>query len=285
MSRFREFCRSTHLGRLLLIPWRLRNALMVVGPPVGKAFQWAFTSREHYNFTYDLDPLNRKYLVSFAAVVTGQPDSVIARFFDEIENDETLKSHVSRLNLGARERFVADATTRFGRRIGWYAMVRATKPRLVVETGVDKGLGSCVLAAALKRNAEEGSPGRLLGIDINPKAGYLFQEPYSRYGDIRYQDSFAAIGELTEPVDFFIHDSDHSAEHEAKELSAIRERLSTSALVLSDNADQTDELLKFANATGRHFLYFADKPLNHWWTGDGIGVAFPKIARTRLSGV
>ena len=35
----------------------------------------------------------------------------------------------------------------YGRRLGWYALVRALKPRTVVETGADKGLGSCVLAA------------------------------------------------------------------------------------------------------------------------------------------
>jgi hypothetical protein len=46
--------------------------------------------------------------------------------------------------------------------------------------------------------------------------------------------------------------------------------------VLSDNADCTDELLKFALGTGRRFLFFAEKPKNHWWPGDGIGVAFSK---------
>jgi hypothetical protein len=81
---------------------------------------------------------------------------------------------------------------------------------------------------------------------------------------------------VKEPVDFYIHDSDHSAEHEAKELRVVEPKLSPRALVLSDNADCTDELIKFAERTGRQFLFFAEKPKKHWWPGDGIGVAFPK---------
>src|SRR5439155_2350261 len=119
-------------------------------------------------------------------------------------------------NAAAKEKYVADRQARFGRRIGWYAMVRATKPLLVVETGVDKGLGSCVIAAALMRNAKEGSPGKLLALDINPNAGYLLAAPYDKFGTMVYGDSLASIAAMKEPIDLFIHDSDHSAEHEAK---------------------------------------------------------------------
>lgn len=53
--------------------------------------------------------------------------------------------------------------------------MRATKPAVVVETGVDKGLGSCLLSAALTRNSEDEHPGYFYGTDINPKVGYLLQ--------------------------------------------------------------------------------------------------------------
>ena len=258
------------------MPWRLKNALTTTLPPVAKSFTWTLKSREHYNYSYDLQSLNLEYLAGFIAVVTGQPIKLARNYIAEINNDQALKDHVVRLNRAHKERWVADAEARFGRRMGWYALIRAHKPRLVVETGVDKGLGSCVIAAALLRNAAEGSAGRLLALDINPNAGYLLGKPYSDVGQMVYGDSLASIAALTDEVDFFIHDSDHSAEHEANELRAVEGKLSSRALVLSDNADCTGELLKFAERTGRQFLFFAEKPKNHWWPGDGIGVAFKK---------
>ena len=272
----REYVRSSWVGRAALMPWRLKNALTTTLPPVAKSFTWTLKSREHYNYSYDLQPLNLEYLAAFIAVVTGQPIKLARNYIAEINNDQALKDHVVRLNRAHKQRWVADPEARFGRRMGWYALIRAHKPRLVVETGVDKGLGSCVIAAALLRNAAEGSPGRLLALDINPNAGYLLTKPYNDVGQMVYGDSLASIAALTDEVDFFIHDSDHSAEHEAKELRAVEGKLSSRALVLSDNADCTGELLKFAEGTGRQFLFFAEKPKNHWWPGDGIGVAFEK---------
>ncbi len=248
--------------------------------PAWQAAAWTFRSREHYNYSYDLQPRNLDYLAAFISVVTCVPFADTRNYVREVENDQQLKDHVVRLNTATKERYVADPVARFGRRLGWYAMVRAAKPRLVVETGVDKGLGSCVIAAALMRNTKEGRHGQLIGLDINPEAGYLLAGPYDKYGKIVYGDSLASIQAITEPVDFFIHDSDHSVEHEARELRAIDSKLSPNALVVSDNAERTSELLQFAQKTGRQFLFFAEKPKNHWWPGEGIGVAFHPLQRT-----
>jgi predicted O-methyltransferase YrrM len=276
MTRIRNFVRSSWIGRIALVPFRLRGAMGVTLPRVGRAVGWTFSSREHYNYSYDLDPLNVDYMASFMAVVTGEGFATIRSYIREIETDESLRKHVIELNAKAKERYVADRAARFGRRMGWYALVRATKPKVVVETGVDKGLGSVVLAAALMRNAAEGQPGHLFGLDINPNAGYLLAPPYNKFGEIVYGDSLKSIAKMTHPIDFFIHDSDHSANHEWNELQAIKSKLSPHALVLSDTSDITSKLLEFAQQTGREFLYFAEKPKNHWWPGDGIGVAFQR---------
>ena len=47
----------------------------------------------------------------------------------------------------------------------------------------------------------------------------------------------------------------------------------TNALLLSDNAAETDVLLELAERTGRHFLYFQEMPSQHWFPGDGTGIA------------
>jgi hypothetical protein len=274
MASLRQYVKGSWLGRVALMPWRLKNALTSTLPPVARSFTWTFRSREHYNYSYELEPLNLEHLAAFVSVITGQPRKVTRNHIREIETDLALKDHVIRLNRSHKERFVADPEARFGRRMGWYALIRAQKPRTVVETGVDKGLGSCVIAAALLKNAAEGSPGRLFALDINPEAGYLLTKPYNEVGEMVYGDSLASIAALKDQADFFIHDSDHSAEHEAKELLAIERKLSRRALVLSDNATCTDELLKFADRTGRQFLFFSEKPKKHWWPGEGIGIAF-----------
>src|SRR5207248_9880418 len=69
-------------------------------------------------------------------------------------------------SLSSRERHNCDVEPRYGRRLGWYALTRATKPRVLVETGVDRGLGTAVLAAAMLRNAQEGAPGLVYATDI-----------------------------------------------------------------------------------------------------------------------
>src|SRR5689334_15103369 len=199
MTGLRKFARSTWIGRALLVPWRFKSAMSIVLKPVGKATAWTFRSREHYNYSYDLEPRNIEYLASFISVVTGESFDKVREYIRELESDQHLKDHVVRANAAAKEKYVADREARFGRRIGWYAMIRATKPRVVVETGVDKGLGSCVIAAALMRNAKEGSVGRLLGLDINPNAGYLLSTPYNKYGTMVYGDSLASISAMKDP--------------------------------------------------------------------------------------
>ena len=58
MASMREYVRSSWFGRAVLMPWRLKNALTSTLPPVGKSLAWTVQSREHYNYSYDLQPLN-----------------------------------------------------------------------------------------------------------------------------------------------------------------------------------------------------------------------------------
>ena len=279
--KVRDAVKSSAFGRLILFPYRLLTALQATLPALFRAFTWAFTSREHYNFTYHLQPLNLRYLASFIATVTNQDYVTIEKYIREVENDDQLKRHIQQMTAESVERHVADREVRFGRRLGWYALIRATKPRIAVETGIDKGLGSCLIAAALMRNAQEGSPGKMYGLDLNPNAGYLLREPYSNFGTIIFGDSHQTILTLPEGVDFFIHDSDHAPEHETIEFNLIKPKLSPNAFVLSDNSETTDVLLNFANANNMNFLYFSESPAKHWVQPSGIGIAFNKRRESR----
>lgn len=256
-----------------------RRAEVGFGPPavvLRRLAAWLVTSREDTNFTYDLTPLNMTQLAHFLAAVTGRSAAEMRGLLDEPGQDATLIGHVQtcydRSDPALKAR--ADRVPRFGRRLGWYALARHLKPRLIVETGVDKGLGAVLMCAALRRNAEEGSVGRYLGADLRADAGYLVSGAYQDLGKIAVGDSVKILATLDGPIDLFINDSDHNPDYEDREYGLIEDKLSPDALILSDNSHATDRLARFAEHTGRKFLFFREQPARHWYAGAGIGVAF-----------
>jgi predicted O-methyltransferase YrrM len=270
----RHFLKFTALGRVALIPLRLYGASLYPIRQMGLAVRWAFSSKEHYNHTYHLTPLSRAYLVSYTAVVSGHSEEEIEKYFVELESDEELRRSLMEQAKASPDRHNSDIEPRYGRRLGWYALMRATKPRVVVETGVDRGLGTAVIASALRRNTREGAPGMLYATDIVPTCGHLMSDTYRQFAKILIGDSVESLKKFEQSVDIFIHDSDHRAEYEWAELIAIEPRLHAGSITMSDNSQQTTKLLEFSKRIGRSFLYFQDQPLNHWWPGDGIGAAF-----------
>ncbi len=266
--------KTSALGRAALLPYRARVALRYEWPRLRGLVRWLARSREFTNFTYDLDPLNRAYLAQFLAQATGEKAERFEALFVEIETDSEFSEHVRRLCSQPANRNFSDSTARIGRRLGWYALARHTKPRLVVETGVDKGLGACVLAAALLRNAAEGFPGRYIGTDINPRAGLLLAGRYASVGSIVVGDSIESLQRLSGPIDLFINDSDHSAEYEAREYRVVEPLLAPRAIVVGDNSHWSASLLEFARETQREFAFFQEHPKDHWYPGAGIGLAF-----------
>ncbi|NEP42467.1 MAG: class I SAM-dependent methyltransferase, partial [Okeania sp. SIO2H7] len=148
------------------------------------------------------------------------------------------------------------------------------KPKIVVETGVDKGLGSVILAAALMKNAEEGFDGHIYGTDINPEAGYLLTKPYDSYGTILYGDSIESLKSLDSEIDILISDSNHKSGYEFQEYETVERQLKKGFLLLSDTAHDSSTLMKFAESRNLKFLYFQEEPKNTWIPGCGIGVAY-----------
>jgi predicted O-methyltransferase YrrM len=274
LKRTRARFADSRLAPLVFAPDRIRALVDHQRPTLRQSARWLRDSREHTNFTYDLTPVNLDQLAWFCATVTKMPVAEASRYVDELHDDGALRDHIRGRTASTRLRWIADSEARYARRAGWYALVRASKPRLVIETGIEKGLGSVVLAAALLRNAGEGQPGRLVGLDIDPAAGALLGPPYTDVVEVVIGDSIAFLRSLDRPVDLFIHDSDHSEVHERAELDLVAPWLSESALVLSDNAHVTACLLRFAGDSGRNFGFFAEQPLDHWYPGAGIGVAY-----------
>lgn len=257
-----------------MLPRRFELALPYVLSPVDVMLNWLVTSREASNYTYDLTPRNLDQLAWFVSAV-GRASPVVARtYIDELLEDDALRTHIATKTINSGRAHVSDAVARYGRRLGWYALARILKPKVIVETGVDKGLGTCVLAAAVLRNAV----GRVYGIDIDASVGELFKGTvYGEVVETVASDSVAYLKTWpNEAIDLFIHDSDHHAEHERAEFEAIAQFLSPTSIVLSDNSHVTTELSHYALRTQRQYLFFREEPAGHFYPGAGIGAAWSK---------
>jgi hypothetical protein len=261
--------RASAAGPVLNYPRRVFHALPVASSPLLRMIGWSFTSREDTNFTYKLTDSNLRHLAHTIAVCTQCKPPEALNFIFEAMGDQELARHVISARNGP-DRSYTDARADFAKRLGWYAVARIIKPSVIVETGVDKGLGSVVLAAALARNGF----GRYYGTDIDITAGSLLSGEYAKWGEVLYGDSLDTLRRFDKPIDLFINDSDHSAAYEAAEYRVIGPKLSRNALVLGDNAHATDELMSWSEEVGRHFLFWAEKPRNHWYPGAGIGFSF-----------
>jgi len=271
----KEIVKNSALLRAIVLP--AHRARIVAGymlPQFRHALSWLLTSKETTNFTYDLTQKNKDYLCATLSVVTGVPMSTLSGYLSEIEENESLRRHVAEATKSSDLAYQADAVARFHKRIGWYALTRALKPKVVVETGVDKGLGSVVLCTDLLQNQKEGHSGHYYGTDLNPKAGYLLCGKYSDVGEILYGDSVESLRALKQPVDLFINDSDHSADYEALEYETIAGKLSSGAVILGDNSHVTDKLMRFSTSQNRNFLFWQEEPMEHWYPGGGIGMSW-----------
>ncbi|HRJ25903.1 MAG TPA: class I SAM-dependent methyltransferase [Fimbriimonadaceae bacterium] len=274
MGSVEKWIKMPVIGPVLLLGYRYRTASGYIKQQRQRFRDWLWKSNETTNYTFNLEGWNERYLAAFLSEATNRPYEEIEGYLDEIRNDVALRSHIESKTAASDYVMMADPEVRLGKRIGWYALVRALKPQLVVETGVDKGLGTVVLAAALLKNRQDGFPGKVYGTDINPKAGYLLDGPYAEVGQVLYGDSIESLRGLTEPVDLFINDSDHSADYERREYEVIAEKLSPGAYILGDNAHATEELFRFCRATGRAFVFFREQPKNHWYPGGAISLGF-----------
>ena len=279
--RYRFLARGP-LGPAFVFGWRAFGVVRGIAQEARLRSKWLFESRETTNLTYELTERSVGYICDAIAVALDHNRDEIRGYVDEVLNDKDLAAHVISKTKNSPFRHNADPAFRIGRRLGWYAIVRSVKPRSVIETGVDKGLGSVVICAALLRNIAEGYDGRYFGTEIKPEGGYLLSDKYAGVGTILYGDSVQSLRAFNSQIDVFVNDSDHSQEYEAAEYQAIKSKLGPRAVIIGDNADCTDKLCRFAHELGWPFLFIHEEPLDHWYQGAGIGLCVsPKLREAR----
>lgn len=274
-ERFRSIVRRTTPAglrrqvRSLPHKWRMIRTYGGLRRAPIDAIRYLLFDRELDNFTYRL--ANSAELAVFLGEAFGTSAAKVSGYLAELEGDRDLSGEIERRLKGRPDR---NRTMPFGRRLGWYAVARIVRPRLVVETGVHDGLGSTALLRALERNAEEGSVGELISFEIDPGAGWLIPEAMRSHHRIVLGDSLVQIPAILkhERVDMFIHDSDHRYEHEAAEFEAIADHLNGGAALISDNAHGCTAFADFCGREGYQFRFWREIPRNHFYPGAGIGL-------------
>ena len=277
-SRLTRRIATSPIAPVAAFPVRLAAVARHNARQLKMSASWLVGSSEHVYYTYDLEPLNLDHLAWFIATVTCHPVDAVRGYLTEVQQDAELRRLIGDgLRRGGRSA-TTDPVVRYGRRIGWYAVVRALRPSFVVETGTNRGLGSAVIAAALLRNGH----GDLATVDIDDRSGELILPPYDAVIDHVVGDSLDFLAgpvARRQPIDLFITDTGFTAERERAELEAVEPLLAPGAVVLATKAYCWPELQHWADEQGRGFLYFGEKPREHWYPGVGIGASFPALTR------
>jgi hypothetical protein len=254
------------------MPYRLLYALSYYWPKLTRIIGWVFRSREFTNFSYEVTDISKDYTADTVSLVTGiascQASRYIAEFYETLEE---LRIHVQHYTPDSPDRYTMDLKVKPGRRIIYYALARALKPRLIVEAGVAQGLGTCILATAVRRNLSEGFSGRIISVDLSPSAGHLIKPPYAGFVYVWNGDILQFLeNELKEQVNFYIHDTSGASEN--SEYDLVERRLSEDAVVLS--TWHTRAIMNLARRSSRNYMMFCDEPMDHWYPGCRIGLAF-----------
>ena len=237
--------------------------------------KWSFKSRETSTYTYLLSSLNTKYLIQTVSVVTKKTYSEIEGYFNEILSNEELRSYVVNKVKASNVRYKKDLRFDLASRIGWYAIIRANKSKVVVENGVELGYSAVVLCEAILKNISEGYPGRYYGLDINGNAGYFIKDDrYISIAKIIVGDALDSLSHFSESIDFYFSDGYRTFDYEQKEFEVLSKNTSLHPVIVTNKLKFSDALSDFSVIHRKQFITFQEDPLNHWYPGSSIGISF-----------
>jgi len=217
------------------------------------------------SFTYSI--ANEDELIDLLTDVLGRPRDEIAAHVAEVHTDPILATALRQ----PWQRWLW--TKRQLKPNGWqtalWTIVRTLKPGDVAESGILNGMASTVLLAALERNAQEGSDGSLLSVDIIPTAGELV--PANLRG--RWQKLTGdALAELPRGLEgrrlgLFVSDSLADNDHVRRELEIALEHRAEECVivVVAGEVTSVDEMFEVRR--------FQERPRDHFYRGGIISFA------------
>lgn len=161
-----------------------------------------------------------------------------------------------------------------------YLLVRAARPRVVVETGVLYGASSAHILAALVRNGG----GELHSLEIGrdprePPHDHFVPRDLQAHWTLVIGDSRRELRSLLQrcaPVGMFLHDSLHTFDHMTWEFETALPYLSPAGILASDDILNPPSLLGVFQETA--FPAFCKRRQVPYATFQNLGVAIPAMA-------
>lgn len=190
----------------------------------------------------------------------GQP---LRPFLDEPEVASLARRAETAVALGEGPPAVHNADPGLARTC--YALARALRPDVVVETGVANGVTSSFLLQALELNGA----GELHSIDRPPPGtdpslvGRLVPAELRGRWTLHRGASKSVLPALVSglgPIGLFVHDSRHSWRNVRRELRTISPRLARPAAVIVDDAERHSALQDWAERAGASRVELVEEP-------------------------
>ena len=134
-----------------------------------------------------------------------------------------------------------------------YMLIRKYQPDICIETGISSGFSTYYILSALERNGK----GNLISIDIIDEvaicqkkflAGWLVPENLKNRWKKVIESSDTALHSVPGKIDFFVHDSLHSANYMLNEYSWALRHLNKNGVLASDDIDWNNAWKKFLNS-------------------------------------
>lgn len=153
-----------------------------------------------------------------------------------------------------------------------YCVVRAMKPQLVVETGVNEGYSTRAILDAMALNKK----GKLYSIDLpnvanaadmrtynlgNNQPGFVVSKVLRKRWELRLGDSKKLLPQLMNEigeVDIFLHDSLHTYEHMFFEYSKAWPYIKKNGFIISHDVQMNHAFKKFISTNQEVKFYILD---------------------------
>jgi Methyltransferase domain len=222
------------------------------------------------SFSFEL--ANEPEVIAGLAAALDRPLDELAGYAAETRGDPELNNLLSR---HVRWRVHVKRRPPLGNRLAWYVIVRALKPKVVVETGIYLGLGSLVLLRALARNRQEGSPGELLSFDTSLNAGSIVREQargdWRRFVGSTHDLLLPALEQRR--VGLLVQDTPHTEKNQRFEFEAALSRAAPHMLLVDCSGGRAHTLEAISSEHEGSFHRVPFRSRGHIYPGGEMGFA------------
>ncbi len=179
----------------------------------------------------------------FLAAASGSSVTEIRGYLEEPFQNALFHEHLRQSEKAFREARVVSADFYAKKVVLQYALARAVKPEVILETGVANGVSTSYLLLALKENGR----GKVYSIGLGDTAylppgrapGWVAPDWLRDRWKLHIGDSRTLLAPLARelaPLDIFIHDSLHTYDHMMFEFEQAFPHLRPGGILIADDA-------------------------------------------------